>query len=273
MKRKMTRAKTGWILTAAALFICLMIGGIVLIKTGLFRPENEDETTSSKQQNHYAPTGGNTNPTGVQPGASPAIPFAFLYYDGIAWSQENTFEALPEGFSEIGTIQKNDDAHVPQEEFTSCNLSEGMKIYSSEDCPGELFVEKEDGKYILFQPYNGQILNFEPGYDQPVVFRPGEVDRRFLSYRGELWHDYGVYETLPEAFLQGPYGYNLPISVNDNRKLPDVNVDLCSTQLKAGLKVFFSKLEPDILYVECEKSGYYRFLPYRSDASACVPSP
>ena len=285
MKKKAAGTKAGWILAIAALFICLVAGGIVLAKTGILRPENEDETTSSKQQDQSAPTegntdptgvqptGGNTNPTGVQPDDSPTVPFAFLFYDGIAWSVEDTLKALPEGFSEAGTIQKNDNAHVPQEESTSCNLSEGMKIYSSEEEPRVLLVEREDGKYILFQPYNGQILNFEPGYDEAVFFVPGEVDRRFLSYRGELWHDYGVYETLPEVFLQETYGYYLSIRENDNRKLPDVNEDLFSTQLRAGLNVYFSKLEPDVLYVECENGGYYRFLPYRADASGCVPAP
>lgn len=273
MKKKAAGTKAGWYLAIAALFICLVAGGIVLAKTGILRPENEDETTSSKQQNQYAPTGGNTNPTGVQPGDSPNIPFPFLFYDGIAWSQEDTLEALPEGFSEAGTIQKNDNAHVPQEELTSCNLREGMKIYSSEKEPRVLLVEREDGKYVLFLPYDGQILNFEPEYDKPVFFGPREVDRRFLSYHGELWHDYGVYDTLPEAFLQESYGYSLPIRENDNRKLPDVNEDLCSTQLRTGLNVYFSKLEPDILYVECENGGYYRFLPYRADASGCVPRP
>lgn len=273
MKKKAAGTKAGWILAIAALFICLVAGGIVLAKTGILRPENEDETTSSKQQDQSAPTGGNTDPTGVEPGDSPTVPFAFLFYDGIAWSVEDTLKALPEGFSEAGTIQKNDNAHVPQEESTSCNLSEGMKIYSSEEEPRVLLVEREDGKYILFQPYNGQILNFEPGYNEAEFFGPGEVDRRFLSYRGELWHDYGMFDTLPEVFLQETYGYHLPILENDNRKLPDVNEDLCSTQLRAGLNVYFSKLEPDVLYVECENGGYYRFLPYRADASGCVPAP
>ena len=37
MKRKAAGAKTGWILAVAALFICLIAGGIIFARTGTYR--------------------------------------------------------------------------------------------------------------------------------------------------------------------------------------------------------------------------------------------
>ncbi len=270
MKRKAAGAKTGWILAVAALFICLIAGGIIFARTGIFRPENGTDPTEAADT--YAPTGGNYDPTGNENGEK-KVPFTFLYYHGMAWIPEDLYETLPEGFSETDTIRKNNDYHVPQEELAACGLREGLKVFTSEKDEKVVIIQREDGKFLLFLPYDGQIMNFEPEYDQPEDFPAGEVARRFLSYRGELWTNYGVFETLPESYLQEPYGGYLSILKNDNWKLPDTSMDLCSTQLKEGTKVYFSKLDPDVLYVEREEGGYYRFLPYRADASGWVPRP
>ena len=197
------------------------------------------------------------------------IPFTFLFFHGLAWLQEDLFEKLPKGFVEEAVILQNNDFHVPQEELTSCRLSPGMKVFTSDKYKRAVFVEREDGKYILFWPYTGQILNYEPDYNEYDTFPNGEIGRCFLSYRGELWTDYGMVDSLPDHYGD----YYLKINHNYNSRLPDPNESLFSSQLKEGSLVFFSKLEPDVIYVEREEGGFLSFLPYRADASAWVPRP
>ncbi len=235
-------------------------------KPGNTAPAGNQPAPTGNQPDQYAPTGYQPEPTGYEDGG---IGFAFLFYHEMAWSQEDLFDKLPEGFVEVGTIQKNDNAHVPQEELASCRLSEGLKVFGSDKYMRAIFVEREDRQFVLFWPYNGQILNFEPDYNQEEEFPAGEVARRFLSYRGELWTDYGIVDNLPESYGD----IYLPIYQNDNTKLPDENEFLFSTQLKEGAMVYFSKLEPEVVYVQREEGGFYRFLPYRADASAWVPMP
>ena len=119
-------------LAAAAVLICLLIGGVVTAVILANRPVKAE--TPPEDASLYAPTG--------HPGKE--LQRAFVYHAGTVYVDFDGVESLPKDAREIGTIQKIDNYVEPDEELEASHLGIGWKVYI-DDAQNRLYVDRKDG--------------------------------------------------------------------------------------------------------------------------------
>jgi len=162
----------------SAVVAAVIIAAVAVGCTFTGAPEESTETGESTETIEATKSTEPTEPVDYAPitpthGVQGYLDYFLISYNGNLYTAVSNSEALPDNYTMVGSVLKNDNTTVPAEDFSGCHMQIGIEVYASQSDDTFVYVGKPGASAYMQMLRTDLIEDFsfpEETYPSHTVF-------------------------------------------------------------------------------------------------------